>query len=127
VNKDLDLMSYKINGCAMKVHSILGNGFQEVIYQRCLTIELKKAGLSFGREVEQVIYYNDIDVGTRRADFIVEDKIVVELKAIINLESVHLAQAKNYVVAYDFAVGLLINFGSLSLQFKKIFNPKYSV
>lgn len=110
----------------MKVHNTLGNGFQEVIYQRCLAIELKRAGISFGREVEQVIYYDGIEVGLRRADFVVESQVIVELKAVINLEDVHLAQAKNYVVAYDFAIGLLINFGSKSLQFKKIFNPKYN-
>ena len=110
----------------MKVHNTLGNGFQEVIYQRCLAIELEQAGLLFGREVEQTIYYNGIEVGTRRADFIVENSIVVEIKALINLENVHLAQAKNYVVAYDFHKGLLINFGSVSLQYKLIFNPKYN-
>src|SRR5689334_22542526 len=108
----LDEITYKIIGCAMKVHSTLGNGFQEVIYQRCLAIELGKAELSFGREIEQTIYYEGIDVGTRRADFIVEGKIIVELKAVIDLQDVHLAQAKNYVVAYDFPIGLLINFGS---------------
>ena len=118
----LDQITYKINGCAMKVHNTLGNGFQEVIYQRCLAIELKKAGLRFAREVDQKIYYDGIEVGTRRADFIVEEQVVVELKALINLENVHLAQAKNYVVAYNFSVGLLINFGAKSLQFKKIFN-----
>ena len=118
--------TYKIIGCAMKVHSTLGNGFQEVIYQRCLAIELEKARLSFGREVEQPIYYEGIEVGTRRADFVVENTVVVELKALINLEDVHLAQAKNYVVAYDFTKGLLINFGSVSLQYKLIFHPKYS-
>lgn len=107
----------------MKVHNTLGNGFQEVIYQRCLAIELERAGLSFAREREQTIYYEGIDVGTRRADFIVENKVVVELKALVNLEDVHLAQAKNYVVAYDFEVGLLINFGSTSLQYKKVFHP----
>ncbi|OKH40168.1 GxxExxY protein [[Phormidium ambiguum] IAM M-71] len=122
----LDEITYKINGCAMKIHNILGNGFQEVIYQRCLAIELKRAGLNFGREIEQNIYYEGIHVGTRRADFVVENQVIVELKAVINLENVHLAQAKNYVVAYDFPVGLLINFGSTSLQFKKIFNPKYN-
>jgi len=122
----LDDITYKINGCAMKVHKTLGNGFQEVIYQRCLAIELKKAGLEFAREQEQNIYYEDECVGTRRADFVVENKIIVELKAVINLEDVHLAQAKNYVVAYDFPVGLLINFGATSLQFKKVFNPKYN-
>ncbi len=121
----LDEITYKIIGCAMKIHNTLGNGFQEVIYQRCLAIELQKAKLNFGREIEQNIFYEGIQVGTRRADFIVADQIIVELKAVINLENVHLAQAKNYVIAYDFPIGLLINFGSTSLQYKKIFNPKY--
>lgn len=120
-----DNFTYKINGCAMKVHNTLGNGFQEVIYQRCLAIEFKKAGLDFARELEQDIFYDGIHVGTRRADFVVEQNIIVELKAIINLENVHLAQAKNYVVAYNKPIGLLINFGSTSLQFKKVFNPRY--
>jgi GxxExxY protein len=109
----------------MKVHNTLGNGFQEVIYQRCLAIELERAGLAFEREKEQTIYYEGIEVGTRRTDFVVEGEIIVELKAIIQLEDVHLAQAKNYVVAYDFPLGLLINFGAISLQFKKVFNPKF--
>lgn len=120
----LEEITYKIIGCCMKIHNTLGNGFQEVIYQRCLSIELQRTGLQFGREVEQNIFYEGIQVGTRRADFTVEDKVIVELKAVINLENVHLAQAKNYVVAYSFPVGLLINFGSISLQYKKIFNPK---
>lgn len=111
----------------MKVHNTLGNGFQEVIYQRCLAIELTKAGLGFIREREHPIYYDGLDVGMRRADFVVEDKVLVELKALINLEDVHIAQAKNYTVAYDFKIGLLINFGSQSLQYKLIFNPKYNV
>ena len=122
-----DELTYKVIGCAMKVHNTLGNGFQEVIYQRCLAIELEKASVAFMREVEQTIYYEGINVGTRRADFVVEGKIIVELKAVINLEDVHLAQAKNYVIAYDFAVGLLINFGATSLQYKKVFNAKYNV
>lgn len=121
-----DEITYKIIGCAMKVHNTLGNGFQEVIYQRCLAIELKKAGLQFEREKEQTIFYDGIVVGKRRADFIVENKVVMELKAVINLEDVHLAQAKNYVVAYNFPKGLLINFGSKSLQYKLIFNPKFN-
>ena len=108
----------------MKVHNTLGNGFQEVIYQRCLAIELQKAGLGFQREKECVIYYEGIEVGKRRADFIVEDEVVLEIKAVINLEDVHLAQAKNYVVSYDKTIGLLINFGARSLQFKKVFNSK---
>jgi GxxExxY protein len=119
----LDELTYKINGCAMKVHNTLGNGFQEVIYQRCLAIELERAGISFEREQEHTIFYEGIDVGTRRADFIIEGSVVVELKALINLEDVHLAQAKNYVVAYDKSIGLLINFGSTSLQIKKVYNP----
>jgi len=117
-----DQLTFDIIGCAMKVHNTLGNGFQEVIYQRCLAIELERAGIEFGREVEQTIYYNGINVGTRRADFVVDNKVIVELKALINLEDVHLAQAKNYVVAYKFEKGLLINFGATSLQYKLIFN-----
>ncbi|MGI4751179.1 MAG: GxxExxY protein [Janthinobacterium lividum] len=120
-----DELTYKVIGCAMKVHNQLGNGFQEVIYQRCLAIELTKVDVSFKREQEQTIFYNGIEVGTRRADFVVENRLTVELKAVITLEDVHLAQAKNYTVAYDFPLGLLINFGSQSLQYKLIFNPKY--
>jgi len=121
-----DELTYKIIGCAMKVHNMLGNGFQEVIYQRCLAIELKRAGLEFEREKEQTIYYDGFEVGTRRADFVVENKVIVELKALVKLEDVHLAQAKNYVVAYDFPLGLLINFGGVSLEHKLIFNPKHN-
>ena len=122
-----DDLTYKINGCALKVHNTLGNGFQEVIYQRCLAIELERAGLGFARELEQNIFYDGIHVGTRRVDFIIENDVIVELKAIINLEDVHLAQAKNYLVAYDKPIGLLINFGSMSLQIKKVFNKKYNI
>ena len=122
----MEALTYKVIGCAMTVHSKLGNGFQEIIYQRCLAIELSKAEVSFEREKEQTIYYDEIEVGTRRADFIIENNVVVEIKAIISLEDVHLAQAKNYTVAYDFPLGLLINFGSRSLEHKLIFNPKYN-
>ena len=121
----LDELTYKVIGCAMKVHQILGNGFQEVIYQRCLAIEFETAEVSYAREAEQIIFYKGREVGSRRADFVVDEKILVELKALTLLEDVHLAQAKNYVVAYDFPVGLLINFGATSLQYKKLFNPKY--
>ncbi|MCA4897032.1 MAG: GxxExxY protein [Cytophagales bacterium] len=120
-----DELTYKIIGCAMKVHNTSGNGFQEVIYQRCLAIEMEKESIGFDRELEQTIYDDGREVGTRRADFVVENKVIVELKAIIALEDVHLAQAKNYVVAYDFTKGLLINFGAKSLEYKLIFNPKY--
>lgn len=117
-----DTLTYAVIGCAMKVHNTLGNGFQEKIYQRCLAIELGRANLKFAPEVEQEIYYDGIYVGRRRADFIVEDKLVLELKAVIDLENAHLAQAKNCVVAYNFEKGLLINFGAKSLQYKLIFN-----
>jgi len=120
----LNELTYKINGCAMNVHNTLGNGFQEVIYQRCLAIEFDKAGLNYGREIEQDVFYHGIHVGTRRADFVVEGQVIVELKAMTNLEDVHLAQAKNYVVAYNFPIGMLINFGAKSLQFKKVYNPR---
>lgn len=120
----LNELTYAINGCAMKVHNKLGNGFAEIIYQRCLAIELERAGLIFSRELEKDIFYDDIHVGSRRADFVVEDKVILELKALVNLEAVHLAQTKNYVVAYNIPIGLLINFGANSLQFRKIFNPK---
>ena len=89
-----DQLTYDIIGCAMKVHNSLGNGFQEVIYQRCLAIELQHAGIEFQREVEQSIFYRGRHVGTRRADFVVANKIIVELKTLINLEDVDLAQAK---------------------------------
>jgi GxxExxY protein len=118
-------LTYKIIGCAMKVHNTMGPGFQEVIYQRCLAIELERAGLSFAREQEQAVFYDGIQVGTRRADFVVENQVVVELKAVVKLEDVHLAQAKNYTVAYNFPLGLLINFGGKSLEHKLLFNRQY--
>jgi GxxExxY protein len=116
-----DELTYKIIGCAMKVHNTLGNGFQEVIYQRCLAIELDQIGVHYEREKEMPIYYEGYQVGTRRADFIVQEKIMVELKAIIQLEDVHLAQGLNYLTAYNLETGLLINFGSTSLQTKRLF------
>src|SRR5512141_2059507 len=121
-----DDLTYSIIGCAMKVHNTLGNGFQEVIYQRCLAIELQRIRLNFIRELEEDIFYEEILVGTRRADFIVENSIMIEIKAKINLEDVHLAQSKNYLTAYDLQKGLLINFGATSLQYKLVFNPKYN-
>jgi GxxExxY protein len=115
----------KIIGAAMKVHAALGNGFQEVIYQRALEIEMEEYGLKFAKEFEMPIYYKDRKVGVRRVDFFVENKIMVELKAVIQLENVHLAQAKNYLEAYNMQVGLLLNFGSISLQIKRLENSKY--
>ena len=113
----------KIIGCAMEVHKILGNGFQEVIYQRALAIEMNRQGLDYSREHEMEIFYKEENIGTRRVDFFVEGKIMVELKAIIALEDVHLAQAINYLEAYNMEIGLLINFGSRSLQFKRVMKP----
>ena len=115
-------ITHKIIGAAMKVHSTLGNGFQEVIYQRALAIEMEKNGLGFQREMEMPIFYDEIEIGTRRVDFFVEDKIMVELKALIKLEEVHLAQAMNYCQAYGLPIGLLINFGAKSLEFKRVYN-----
>jgi len=118
-----DLTS-EIIACAMKVHSNLGNGFPEVFYQRALAIEMSKCNLSFKREMEMSVYYNDHLIGKRRVDFFVEDKIMVELKAVIQLEDAHLSQAINYLEAYNMQVGLLINFGNSSLQFKRVQNIK---
>ena len=112
----------KIIGCAMKVHSDLGNGFQEVIYQRALAIEMNFSALSFEREKEMKIFYRNFDIGTRRADFFIEDKIMVEIKAVVLLEDVHLAQAINYLEAYNMKMGLLINFGGRSLVWKRLYN-----
>ncbi len=114
----------KIIGCAMKVHSALGNGFQEVIYQRALEIEMRLAGIDFSREHEMPIYYREEHIGTRRVDFLVEGTVAVELKALTKLEDVHLAQAINYLEAYKLEVGLLINFGEKSLRFKRLVNKK---
>lgn len=116
----------KIIGCAMRVHSALGNGFQEVIYQRALEIEMADEGLSFRREHKMPIYYKEQQIGTRRVDFLVEDVVSVELKALTALEDVHLAQVINYLEAYDLEVGLLINFGSKSMEHKRIVNRKFN-
>jgi GxxExxY protein len=120
-----DDITHKIIGCAMKVHSTLVNGFQEVIYQRALAIEMEKQGLGFKREMEMTIFYDEIDIGTRRVDFFVEEIIMVELKAIIELNDSNIAQARNYLEAYNLPVGLLINFGSRSMQHKRIYNTKH--
>jgi GxxExxY protein len=114
----------RIIGCSMVVHAKLGNGFQEVIYQRALEIEMKLNGLKFEREFSMPIFYRNEKIGERRVDFFVDHKIMVELKALIQLENVHLAQAKNYLEAFNVEVGLLINFGATSLQFKRLTNKK---
>ena len=116
----------KIIGCSMEVHKILGNGFQEVIYQRALEKEMTLQVISFSREHEMPIFYKEEQIGTRRVDFLVEGVISVELKALTLLEDVHLAQAINYLEAYNLEIGLLINFGSKSLQFKRLINSKFN-
>jgi GxxExxY protein len=118
-------LTSRIIGCAMEVHRRLGNGFQEVIYQRALAVEMNLAGIAFSREHEMLIFYREHQVGTRRVDFLVEGLVAVELKAVTALEDVHLAQAINYLEAYNLEVGLLINFGERSLRFKRVTNKKY--
>lgn len=118
-------LTKNIIGCAFKVHNTLGNGFQEVIYQRALEIEMRKNHLTFSREFEMPIYYDSIHIGTRRVDFLIENILSVELKAIIKLEDVHLAQALNYLEAYNLEIGLLINFGARSLEYKRLTNKKH--
>lgn len=115
----------KVIAAAMKVHRTLGNGFQEVIYQRALEIEFTKLDIKFAREFEMPIMYEGVQIGTRRVDFLVEDKISVEIKALIQTENVHLAQAMNYLEAYNLEIGLLINFGTISLDFKRLTNRKH--
>lgn len=110
----------------MKVHSQLGNGFQEVIYQRALAVEFRKGNIEFEREMEMDIFYDDEIIGTRRVDFFVEGRVMVELKAVIEMVDAHLAQAKNYLEAYNMEIGLLINFGAPSLQFRRLYNKKFT-
>lgn len=118
-------LTSRIIKCAMIVHTTLGNGFPEVIYQRALAIEMRLAGLNFSREFEMPIYYREKEIGRRRVDFLVEGIISVELKAVIQLENGHFAQGINYLEAYNLEVGLLINFGSPSLVFKRLVNKKF--
>jgi GxxExxY protein len=115
-------LTHDIIGCAMKVHSTLGNGFQEIIYQRSLAIEMEKQGLEFKQEMEIPIFYDGIKVGTRRVDFFVQNTVMLEIKALIKLEAIHLTQSMNYCQAYNLPIGLLINFGSPSLEFKRVYN-----
>ena len=118
-------LTSKIIGCAMSVHKTLGNGFQEVIYQRALAIEMDLAGIEFKREFEMPIFYRNQQIGTRRVDFFVDNKVSVEIKAISVLDNSHFAQAINYLEAYNLEIGLLINFGETSLKFKRLENKKY--
>ena len=112
-------LTRSVIGCAMRVHSTLGNGFQEVIYQRCLALEMERAGLLFAREVEMPLYYHGTEVGSRRVDFLVDEAVLVELKALTEIGPTHFAQIINYLEAYQLEIGLLINFGENSLRFKR--------
>lgn len=114
----------KIIRCAMNVHSALGNGFQEVVYQRALAIEFEENGLNFIREQEMDIFYKDRKIGTRRVDFFIEGSVMVEMKALIKIEPAHLSQSMNYLEAYGLQIGLLLNFGAVSLEFKRVHNNK---
>lgn len=120
-----ETLTHKIIGCAMKVHTALGSGFQEVIYQRALAIEMTNQQLRYQREQEMPIFYDGRAIGTRRVDFFVEDTIMVEIKAVAYLEDVHLAQSMNYCQAYNLPMGLLINFGGRSLEFRRVYNIKH--
>ena len=120
-----DKITHSIIGCAMEVHNILGNGFQEVVYQRALSIEMNLRNIEHQREFEMPLSYKGFDIGSRRVDFLVMEEISIEIKAIINLEDVHLAQAMNYLEVYNLQTGLLINFGAKSLQFKRLFNKSW--
>lgn len=120
----IDVITRKIIGCAMKIHNTLGNGFQEKIYQRALSIELEKQGLGYIREMSMTIFYEGIDIGTRRVDFFVENCVMLEIKAVEQILPVHKNQAINYCEAYNIADGLLINFGGTSLEFNRVFNKK---
>jgi GxxExxY protein len=115
----------KVIGCSMEVHKKLGSGFQEVIYQRALEKELSLKGIFFKREFEMPVFYNEEQIGTRRVDFLVENVISVELKSLTKLEDIHLAQAVNYLEVYNLEIGLLINFGAKSLEFRRIINSKF--
>lgn len=114
----------RIIGCAMEGHQALGNGFQEVVYQRALGYEMELQKMLFAREVEMPIFYKQRNIGSRRVDFLVDEKICVELKASKKLEDVHLAQAINYLEAFKLEVGLLINFGNTKLEFHRLHNNK---
>ncbi|MCE4563204.1 GxxExxY protein [Maribellus sp. CM-23] len=117
-------LTHKIIGCAMQVHRALGNGFQEVIYQRALAIEFDHQNINFEREKVMPVFSRDLEIGTRRVDFFVEENIMVEIKARSELDGSHLNQAMNYLEAYKMKIGLLINFGANTLQFKRVHNNK---
>lgn len=124
-SQSIDYKYSDIIKACMVIHNALGNGFQEVIYQRALAIEFELMEIKFQREFCMPIYYREKQIGERRVDFLIEEKISVEIKDLIKLENVHLAQAMNYLEAYNLEVGMLVNFGANSLEWKRLFNKKY--
>lgn len=113
--------TYKIIGAAMEVHRVLGSGFLEGVYQEAFEIELVKQGIPFQREKKLNIFYKDVKLQKEYyADFYCYDGIIVELKAQKELNGVHEAQLLNYMTATDTKVGLLINFGQTSLEYKRM-------
>ena len=123
-DKFINQLTHKIIGCAMEVHNQMGNGFQEVIYQRALSIEMEMQDLSFAREMEMDLSYKGHPIGRRRVDFFVEGKVMLEIKAVEQLTGAHKSQAINYCEAYEIADGLLINFGCTRLQYHRVFNKR---
>lgn len=123
-NTEINTLTHKIIGCAMEVHKTLGNGFQEKIYQRCLAVEFNKSKIKYTWEQEMEIIYKGVSVGLRRVDFFIEGKVMLEIKAVEKIEESHKAQAINYCEVYNIADGLLINFGTKSLEFKRVYNKK---
>jgi GxxExxY protein len=122
-----DKLTNRIIGCAMKVHRTLGKGFEEKIYQRALALEFFAADIQFKREVEMLVYYNGRVIGKKRVDFLVEESLVIELKALAEMTESHLAQAICYCQVQEVPYGLLINFGASSLQFRRVFNPNHPI
>ena len=115
----------EVIAAAMEVHSTLHQGFREAIYQRALKYELDNRHIAAETEVNIPILYKGQVMGTRRVDILIEKRICVELKAIVELEDAHLAQALNYLEAFNLEIGLLLNFGSQSLQIKRLHNKRY--
>jgi GxxExxY protein len=114
----------KIIKAAFKVHSAIGPGFPEVIYQRALAIELKEMGLKCESEINRDVYYYEHKVGSRRLDLFVEDKVLLELKAIRETDNYEINQIINYLKVFKLEVGLLLNFGKASLEIKRFVNSK---
>lgn len=115
----------EILNVAFEVHKIIGPGFVELVYLRSMLVECGLRNIETDSEIELPIYYKNVRVGSRRADLLVKKKVIVELKAVVELNDNHLAQAINYLEAFNLEVGLLLNFESKSLQYKRVIHPKF--